>query len=59
MYEYNRRYHLYHHITLLQSRKIDIRKLKDIKGFIQHLMNKIEFSFSQEKGQEVINEDAS
>jgi hypothetical protein len=48
MYEYNRRYHLLKHITLLQSKKIDIRQLKNIKGFINHLMNTIDYSLNNQ-----------
>ena len=48
MYEYNRRYHLLKHITLLQSKRIDIRQLKNIKGFINHLMNTIDYSLNNQ-----------
>ena len=53
MYEYNWRYHLYHHITLLQSKKLDISKLKDIKWFISHLMEKINFSLEKDSGSQL------
>lgn len=41
MYEYNRRNHLYQHVTLIQRTEINFEKAKDIKGFLKHLQNKI------------------